>query len=204
MDEDGLAGLIRSRRIRAVVDATHPYAAAVSENAWRVCGRMKIPYLAYDRPGVVTDGPDIHRVGDHEEGASAAFSFGKSVLLTIGIRNLAPYVSAARKSEADLLARVLDTPESLSACQRAGLGPHEIVCATGPFSMAENFSLITQHHIGVLVTKDSGDAGGAGAKVTAARKAGCDIVVIERPERPRPGCSTISGLVTAIRSESMR
>jgi precorrin-6A/cobalt-precorrin-6A reductase len=201
LDGDGMAGLIADRGVRVVVDATHPYAVVASENAWRACRRTDIPYLAWERPGGVPDGPDIHRVRDHEEGAALASSFRKPVLLTIGVRNLAPYVLSARNSAIKLVARVLDSPDSLDACRRAGLSSHEIVCATGPFSVAENLSLIQKHHVGVLVTKDSGDAGGVAAKVAAARKADCAIVVIERPERPRPGCSTLSDLMAAIRAK---
>lgn len=198
LDDAGMAQLISRRGIRAVVDATHPYAAAASENAWHACRRTNTPYVAWERPGGVADGPNVHRAGNHEAGAALACSFGRPVLLTIGVRNLAPYVSMAGKSKTKLVARVLDTPESVAACRKAGLGPAEIVCATGPFSVTENLSLIQKHSIGVLVTKDSGDAGGVGAKVAAARKAGCRIVVIERSERPQPGFSTISELLAAI------
>jgi precorrin-6x reductase len=34
---------------------------------------------------------------------------------------------------------------------------------------------------GVLITKDSGDAGGFGEKLAAARKKGCQVVVVQRP-----------------------
>lgn len=200
MDEDEMAGLVQNRRIRAVVDATHPYASAVSENAWRACGRMKIPYLAYERPGGVTDGPDIHRVGDHEEGAKVAFSFGNPVLLTIGVRNLSPYVSAARETGFPLVARVLDQSESLDVCRHAGLGAGEVVGANGPFSVEENLALIQRYRIGTLVTKDSGNAGGVGEKVIAARKARCRIVVVDRPGRPQPGAGTIPELIGTLRS----
>lgn len=200
LDEDAMVELFSSRGICAVVDATHPYASAVSENAWRACRRAEIPYLAWDRPGGVDDGPDIHWARNHDEGAALACSFGRPVLLTIGVRNLAPYVSFAGKSRVKLVARVLDTTESVEACRAAGLTPGRIVCANGPFTMEENLSLIRKHCIGVLVTKDSGDAGGVGAKIDAARKAGCPIVAISRPSRPEPKYNNIGELTAALRS----
>jgi precorrin-6A/cobalt-precorrin-6A reductase len=200
LDEDGLVEIISSQKIRALVDATHPYAAAVSENAWRACKKTNTPYLAWERPGGVPDGPDIHRARDHEEGADLASSFGTPVLLTIGVRNISPYLSMAEKRGIKLVARVLDTPESEAACRSAGLDPGEIVCANGPFSMEENFSLIQKHHIGVLVTKDSGEAGGVGDKIDAARKAGCRVVVIMRPQRPGPTFQYLGKLMAALRS----
>jgi precorrin-6A/cobalt-precorrin-6A reductase len=200
LNADGMAGLISLRGIRAVVDATHPFAAAVSENAWQACRRTGIPYFAWERPGGVADGPDIHRARDHEEGAVLACSFNMPVLLTIGVRNLSPYLSMARKRGVKLVARVLDTPESIAACRNAGFDPGEIVGAAGPFSVEENFFLIQKHHIGVLVTKDSGDAGGVGEKVSAALKAGCRIVVIRRPKRPEPKFQHLGGLMAALGS----
>ena len=201
MDEEEMAKLIRNREIRAVVDATHPYAATASENASRACRRTSIPCFAWERPGGVVEGPDIHHAGTHEEGAALACSFGRPVLLTIGVRNLARYVSLARKSKTRLVVRVLDTPESAAICRKAGLDFGEIIRATGPFSITDNLLLIEKHNIGVLVTKDSGEAGGVPAKVAAARKAGCEIVVVERPNRPRPSFSTLSDLVTAMEQE---
>jgi precorrin-6A/cobalt-precorrin-6A reductase len=198
LDEDQIAELISRRGVKALVDATHPYAAVVSENAWRACERKKIPYLAYERPPGVKDGPDIHRVRDHEEGAAVAFSFGRPVLLTIGIRNLLPYITEARRSDVKLVARVLDFPESLDACRKEGLGAGEIVCANGPFTALQNLSLLRGHGIGVLVTKDSGDAGGVGSKIAAAREAGCRVVVVDRPGRPGPGYETIPDLMGAL------
>jgi precorrin-6A/cobalt-precorrin-6A reductase len=51
---------------------------------------------------------------------------------------------------------------------------------------------------GVLVTKDSGEAGGVDAKVEAARQSGCEVVVIERPKRPVPGYASVEALVHAL------
>ncbi|HEA67646.1 MAG TPA: hypothetical protein ENI07_12600, partial [Desulfobacterales bacterium] len=81
-----------------------------------------------------------------------------------------------------------------------GLELEKIVCANGPFSVTENALLIARHHIGVLVTKDSGDAGGVRAKIDAARDFGCRIVVVKRPPRTEAGHSSIPDLMKALRS----
>jgi precorrin-6A/cobalt-precorrin-6A reductase len=177
-----------------VVDATHPYAVAVSQNAWKACQALGIRYLAYERPGTLAEG--VRRVPDHQAGAELAFSFGKPVLLTIGVRNLAPYVAEARKHGLTMLARVLNHPDSVSACHEAGLSDSEMLCADGPFTVEENIKHLES--FGVLVTKDSGEAGGVDTKLEAARQCGCEVVVIERPQRPVPGYASIEELVKAI------
>ena len=199
LDAEGLADVIRVQGIRVVIDATHPYAVAISANAWMACQRTGIPYVAFERPSTVADGPCIHWALDHHQAATLACSLRRHVLLTIGIRNLAPYVTAARLHGIKLVARVLDHPSSIEACIRVGLDLEEIVCANGPFSVMENTSLITRHHIGVLVTKDSGDAGGVPAKIEAARSTGCCVVIVRRPPRPKPGYSSIPALMKAVR-----
>jgi precorrin-6x reductase len=117
-------------------------------------------------------------------------------LLTTGVRNLAPYVSEARKRGIAMRARVLNHPDSVSACHEAGLSANEILCADGPFTLEENIKHLES--FGVLVTKDSGEAGGVDTKLAAARQCGCEVVVIERPSRPVPGYASIESLVHAV------
>jgi precorrin-6A/cobalt-precorrin-6A reductase len=200
LDVHGFVRLICEQGIQAVVDATHPYAATTSANAWAASRRVEIPYVAFERPSTVTDAPDIHWAADHDQAAALACSFRRPVLLTIGIRNVAPYVTAVRRNGLKLTVRILDHPSSIEACIRVGLAKEEIVCANGPFSVAENASIIARHKIGVLVTKDSGEAGGVPAKIEAARNAGCRIVVVKRPPRPEGGHSSIPALMKALRS----
>jgi precorrin-6A/cobalt-precorrin-6A reductase len=194
LDEQGIENLIRSEKITAVVDATHPYAEAVSQNAWQACQATGVRYLAYERPCASLE--SAYRVPNHQSAAKQAFSFGKPVFLTIGVRNLAPYIAEARRHGIALKARVLNHPDSVAACHDAGLSEREILCADGPFTVEENSSHMKG--FGVLVTKDSGEAGGVDTKVEAARQSGCEVVVIERPKRPMPGYTSVEALVQAI------
>jgi precorrin-6x reductase len=194
LDEQGLVNLIRTEKIIAVVDATHPYAEQVSQNTYKACQTTGIRYLAYERPCVSAE--SVHHVPNHQAGAKLSFSFGKPVLLTIGVRNLAPYIAEARRLGIALKARVLNHPDSVTACHAAGLSASEILCADGPFTVEEN-----RHHLkgfGVLVTKDSGEAGGVDTKIEAARLNTCEVVVIERPKRPVPGYASVEALVHAL------
>lgn len=199
LDAPGLETLLRAEGITAVVDATHPYAETVSDHAWSACQRTGIPYLAYDRPSTITDGPFIHRAADHAQAAECACSFGRTILLTLGVRNLAPYIEAAQRSGLALVARVLEQPSSVEACFQAGLAKSSILCANGPFSVEENRAHIMRYGAGVLVTKDSGEAGGVDTKIEAARACGCEVVVVTRPPRPAPAYATMPALLAALR-----
>ena len=46
---DGLADYLRANRIDALVDATHPYAEAISAHAAAACKAAKVPHLVLHR-----------------------------------------------------------------------------------------------------------------------------------------------------------
>ena len=132
--------------------------------------------------------------------AQAAFAYGKPVLLTTGVRNLAPYAAAARRTGLPLVVRVLERPASRAACRQAGIPDERVLTGRGPFSVEENCRQIRDFGIGVLVTKDSGRAGGVLEKLQAARDEHCRIVVLHRPDAAGPDAvSSVSELLQAVR-----
>ncbi len=181
LDEAGVQALVVEAGVRAVVDATHPYASAITQNAQRAAARAGVPYLRYLRPAAVAAQSGIIAVDDHEQAARRAFLPGRPVLLTIGTRNLAPYLREAGRTAVPVVARVLPVPESLLACAKAGLPREHVIPGQGPFSVEQNVAVIRLHRIGVLVTKDGGVAGGVPEKLEAARREGCAVVVVARP-----------------------
>ena len=182
LDAEQMAALIRERGVRAVVDATHPFASAVRATARQVAERLRIPYLSYARPGCVGEGDGIFLAASHEEAARMACEAGVPILLTIGSRNVMAYAMEARRVGLPLFARVLDHPDSHQACREAGIPEECVLTGRGPFRVEENRHVIQQYLIGVLVTKDSGGAGGVPEKLEAARLEGCRAIVVARPD----------------------
>jgi len=183
LDEEELRAIIESRGIRAMVDATHPYAGQVRKMAKRVAEQMEIPYLPYIRPSAIQESEDILFAANHEEAAGVACSFGAPILLTIGSKNLKPYVEQSKKAGLKLVVRVLPERGSLEACRAAGIAEEFIVTGRGPFSVEENRAVIRKFNGGVLVTKESGIAGGFPDKIEAARLEKCQVVVVQRPDQ---------------------
>ncbi len=184
LDEEGMAALIRNEGLRAIVDATHPYASLASQTAGRVARSLNIPCLTLLRPPGVTEEEGIIFAADHREGAKIACAEGIPVFLTTGAKNLTPYAEEARRTGSRLVVRVLPEKSSREACRAAGIETEAIIAARGIFSVAENRAIIRRFGIGVLVAKDSGPAGGTPEKVAAARHEGCRIVVVRRPAQP--------------------
>ncbi len=183
LDRSGLRELIQRKSIRAVVDATHPYATEIRDNARAVATKLFLPYLTFTRPSAVDENRDTARfVSNHREAAEAAFSFGQGVLLTTGSNHLTEYTTRARIGGLPLFVRVLPRQESLAQCRRAGIPPERTIAGRGPFNVEENRQHIRQCSAGVLVTKDGGHASGVRAKLEAARLEGCSVVVVRRPK----------------------
>ena len=184
LDEPQLTRLLLDENIRGVVDATHPYAEAIGPLARKVAGQRQLPYFRWLRPAALSGSSEILTAADHAEAAALAFSLCAPVLLTIGSKNLEPYIRESRRTGITVLARVLNHADSLASCQKLGMPPEAVITGKGPFSVADNRSTIRRFGIGVMVTKDSGLAGGAAEKLEAARMEGCRLVVVRRPEPP--------------------
>ena len=193
LDEEGLVAIGKEKGIRAIVDAAHPYAIAAHSAAQVAARRLGIPCLVFRRPEELTPesgrrpeaaGSPVRFVADHAGAAEMAFAEGLPVLLTTGSRNLGPYSQAARRTGVLLAVRILDSPESLAACRAAGIPEERIIVGRGPFSVEENLTAIRRFDIGVIVTKESGRAGGFEAKLAAAQQADCRLIVLRRPETP--------------------
>lgn len=200
LDEDGLRAIIEFREIQAIVDATHPYAGRVREMARQIAERMEIPYLTYIRPAAIRGNEGIFYAANHEEAAGVACSFERHILLTIGTKNLKPYVEQAKTAGLKLVVRVLAERGSLEACRFAGVAEEFIVTGRGPFPVEENRALIRNFNIGVLVTKDSGIAGGFPDKIEAARMEKCQVVVVQRPHQKfRDAFDNFADLLEAVR-----
>lgn len=184
LDDEGFRTLIDGLAVRAIVDATHPFARAAHETASRAAMGCGVPYLRYERPETeVPASSNVIYVPDHASAAIIAVSFRRAILLTIGSRNLRPYLEAARDANVPIFARVLPHPDSVAACLSAGLPEAALITARGPFSVEENREAIRQHDIGVIVSKDSGAEGGVPEKIEAARIEGCRAILVRRPEQ---------------------
>lgn len=202
LDRESLCRLVDERGIRAIVDATHPYASVIKTFAKQAADELGIPYLRWSRPPALSESEDIIRADSHETAARIAFSYGRPVLLTTGSRNLEPYAVQSARTGTKLVARVLDHPDSLAACRKAGIPDEYVIAGKGPFSVEENLQAIRKFGIGVLVTKDSGDIGGVPAKIEASRLENCRVIVVMRPESESADAyDDLGDLIRAIRAK---
>ncbi|GAA4356549.1 cobalt-precorrin-6A reductase [Angustibacter luteus] len=169
---DGLRDWLVGHRPLAVVDASHPFAARISRSCVVACAATEVPLLRLERPAWAPgEGDRWHEVDDVREAAEVASRLGRSLLVTTGRRDLAPF---AALTEVRVLARCVDPPTQ-------PLPSHvEVLLDRGPYTVDGEQALMREHGVDVLVTKNSGGPLVA-AKLRAARELGVAVVMIRRP-----------------------
>ncbi|WP_326943645.1 cobalt-precorrin-6A reductase [Amycolatopsis sp. NBC_01307] len=170
---DGLAAWLRENDVRAVVDATHPFAERIGANAAKAAELTKIPLLRLARPGWEAGENDVwHWADDLPDAARKLPELGKRVFLTSGRQGLPAF---AHLDDLWFLIRCVDPPEPPLPRH------HELLLARGPYEVDSERELLTR--VDVLVTKDSG-GDLTSAKLTAARELGVPVLLVRRPPRP--------------------
>ena len=181
LNNTGMSDLITRQGITAIVDASHPYAEQLHNTALEVSIKTQTPYYRYERPGIDYSGCDVKFADNHQKAAAVTFETGRRALLTSGTRNLKPYIETAKKTGSKLYIRILPCKESMNVCKKNGIGNDRIIVMQGPFTIEQNIGIIKKYSIDVMVTKDSGIAGGVSEKLKAAKACAAKIIVVRKP-----------------------
>jgi precorrin-6A/cobalt-precorrin-6A reductase len=185
---DGLREYLRQDAIDTVVDATHPFAAVMPFHAAEACEKAGVPLLKLYRPAwTPVPGDRWIRVSDLAEAAASLVSHGaRRVFLTTGRQELEPFRS---------LRGVTFVVRSVEPPDLRGFEAATPVLMRGPFDLAGERLILTEHRIDTLVTKNGGGAA-AEAKLHAARELGVAVVMVERP--PIPCVPTVPSVAEAL------
>lgn len=175
---DGLANHLARHRIDVVVDATHPFAARMSDHAVQACRRLGIPLVRLSRaPWQPVTGDRWIHVADVSAAAGAVTALGPRVFLSVGGHSLQAFEAVPGKS---WLVRSIDPPQPPPA-----FSDWQLIRARGPFTFADEVRLLREHRVDTLVTKNSGGVA-TRPKLDAARELGLPVVMIDRPALPEP------------------
>ncbi len=177
---DEMRRFIRQLTPGLVKDATHPYAVTASKNIRACCRDLGIPYERIERPSEAHIWQsDVWHVPDTAAAAEALAQTSGPALLTTGSHTLREYTRAVPPER--IWVRVLPMIPALRLCEEAGVEPSHIIAMQGPFSCELNAALYDQLDIRVMVTKDSGAAGGVDEKVLPALAREIQVIMIDRP-----------------------
>ena len=179
-DEQEFLAYFQKKRPEMVYDASHPFADVVTNNVKSVCRNLRIPYERIYREKEIYDYDKIRYVLDTKEAISYLKQMKGPILLTTGVKTAGQYREALAGK--GLYIRVLKKGNSVQTCIDSGYDPAHVIGADPPFSVDDNEKLLQKTGAAILVTKDSGIAGGVLEKVEAAKRRGIMVVMIRRPE----------------------
>lgn len=202
LNREEMTALIAEKGCPLVIDATHPYAAEVTENIRAACDQNKAEYVRVLRGGA-EDGNSLNGTGDmfsesntgekgrnacqdvvYADDVEAAVAYLEqtqgNILVTTGSKEAAKYTKLTDYKNRVYL-RVLSLASVAAQCEKLGFSGSHLICMQGPFSTELNAAMLKQWNCSYLVTKLSGAVGGFPEKAEAARKCGCTLLVIGRP-----------------------
>jgi precorrin-6A/cobalt-precorrin-6A reductase len=170
----GLTSYIKAEAISLLVDATHPFAVQISQNAGLAGAACGVGVLRYERePWTPAEGDSWITCGNVKE-AVALLPCGAKVFLAIGRKHIQPFLD--RKDISGMM-RMIEPPE-------LSLPPNwKLRLARPPFSAEEEVHVLQSHTFSHLVCKNSGGAEGV-TKLVAAGALGIQVVMISRPLKP--------------------
>lgn len=183
MDKEQMLTWIREHSFACVIDATHPYAIAVTENIKQAAEECNLPYFRLLRSMDENTETDsfVYKVSDLSQAVRYLETQPGSIFLTTGSKEIQTFAEGI-SDKSRLYVRMLPNPRLIQQVLDAGIPVSHIFAMQGPFSVEMNLAMLKHSHASFLVSKESGKAGGYEEKLEAARRAGVTPVVLLRPE----------------------
>lgn len=187
--EQGLFEYLQNNRFAAVADATHPYAATISKNAYSAARRAGLCYCRLERPAWQAEPADRWIAAASAAEAASLLPPGARVFLATGRSGIKPFMARLDLSG---LVRMIEIPPDTIA------QGWTLILARPPFAIEAELGLMKKHGISHLVSKNSG-GDGSYAKLVAARETKIPVVMIARPVKPgAPALWPAKALVTTL------
>lgn len=172
---EGLAAYLKEGAIDLLVDATHPFAAHISENAARAVAETGTPRLVFVRPEWKPEPSDRWEMVDTTEAAAQALPANARAFLALGGQDLSAFRD---RDDCWFLVRMIDAPAG-----PLPLPAHDVLVGRPAGDPVEEEDVLRDNAITHMVCRNSGGVA-ASAKLVAARDLGIPVIMIRRPPRP--------------------
>lgn len=178
---EGLAAYLRATGVAAVFDATHPFAARITEHAARACAAAGVPRFRLQRAlWQIQPGDLWYAVATIAQGLDWLLPRARRVFATLGRKALG---ELGRAEAFTFVMRGITWPESL---------PANVIWVSGrpPFPVEEEVALLRRHEVKALFIQASGGEL-TYAKLAAARELGLPVVMLTRPQAPEGASGSV-------------
>lgn len=166
----GLMTYLLTAKINLIIDATHPFARQITDNARQAARITKIPLIRLERPLWKQQKGDIWTNTKNIDEALTIIPKDKNILLALGRKQLARF---ANRKEAIFFARMINYPDNQDAFKNI-----EFIISP-PTDCASEKELFLSKNIDCIVCRNSGGSVSYG-KIEAARELCIPVIMIER------------------------
>lgn len=168
-----------------IIDATHPYAVEVSNNIYEAARQTGTKLIRVVRECFYSEGEDqaygFDCLDDLIDWLNSDDNKNLKIFSTLGAKEVRA-LTGINDYKKRLIVRILPATESINLCKDAGLDDSNILAKMPPFTAGDNEEMFGSSGCGIMITKDTGIAGGFAEKMDAARKLGLKVGIIKRPK----------------------
>ncbi len=174
---DAMRELFKNEKTEIVFDATHPYATGITGSIKKVCSHENIEYVRVLRESVDMEG--VIEFSKMEDLISYLNESDGVIFSSMGAKEAGELTKVNNFKERVYL-RMLPSPEGMKTCLDLGYSMKNLCGMQGPFSKEFNKAQFKEVNADILITKESGNAGGFLEKTEAARECGMEVLVLAR------------------------
>jgi precorrin-6A/cobalt-precorrin-6A reductase len=179
IEKEEIHNFIEKNQIDTIVDTSHPYAENISKNILELIDLEKINYIRYERAKSIENNEDTFESVEKLIDYINKNMKNEVILSTLGSKAI-PKLAEIENNKVFL--RILPTVESVKSAIDYNFLPKDIIAIQGPFSKEFEEEILKFYKASVLLTKDSGEAGGLSEKLEVCKKLGIKCLIVSRPK----------------------
>ena len=176
MTQSDMVDFCRSKAIRLIIDAAHPFASSLHSTVDKVSRELCIPVIRFERRYPSVDYENTVWCDSFDKAIKEMEEVGIERLLALTgvqtIKKLKPYWTMH-----ETWFRILKRDESFEIATQEGFPTNRLVY----YDDDSVDSLVKTIHPDAVLTKESGETGGFMEKIEAARHHGIKVFVVKRP-----------------------
>lgn len=201
LDANQMTDLFKAENPTLVIDATHPYATDVTKNIKEACASTGFSYLRVRRDDDRHNKEINYEKLCYFNSLDAVVNWLNNekgiVFSTLGVKEVKE-LTKVNDYKTRVYVRVLPVENSLKLCDEAGIDRNHVFAEMGPFSYEQNLEMFRKTSSDIMLTKDSGKAGGFAEKIKAAADLDMKIAVLQRPEENIENSYSVAEILESI------